>query len=164
MQAATQRTIDASPAFMEYGLAKKITAWAHANRGPNKQEDWVQFCMKRLRTLKSFKIFKRKIKKLKTYSGWCPFKGLSNDTTLMQIQSGGTVPLKYGNFRHGLFIDDMYIYELYECWLLQPIRIKIVHTCTCNVIPWLYTFLFTFFMLRNLIWRYFLWQGKHTLR
>jgi hypothetical protein len=25
-QAATQRTIDASPAFMEYGLAKKITA------------------------------------------------------------------------------------------------------------------------------------------
>jgi hypothetical protein len=39
MQAATQRTIDASPAFMEYGLAKKITAWAHANRDPNKQED-----------------------------------------------------------------------------------------------------------------------------
>ncbi len=31
-------------------------------------------------------------KKLKTYSGWCPFKGLSNDTTLMQIQSGRTVP------------------------------------------------------------------------
>ena len=26
MQAATQRTIDASPAFMEYGLAKKIAA------------------------------------------------------------------------------------------------------------------------------------------
>jgi hypothetical protein len=25
-QAAIQRTIDASPAFMEYGLAKKITA------------------------------------------------------------------------------------------------------------------------------------------
>jgi hypothetical protein len=25
-QAATQRTIDVSPAFMEYGLAKKITA------------------------------------------------------------------------------------------------------------------------------------------
>ncbi len=78
---------------MEYGLAKKITAWAHANRNPNKQEDWVQFCMKRLRTLKSFKIFKSEIKKLKTYSGWCPFKGLSIDTTLMQIQSGRTVPL-----------------------------------------------------------------------
>jgi len=26
LQAAIQRTIDASPAFMEYGLAKKITA------------------------------------------------------------------------------------------------------------------------------------------
>jgi hypothetical protein len=28
-----------SPAFMEYSLAKKITAWAHANREPNQQED-----------------------------------------------------------------------------------------------------------------------------
>ncbi len=57
------------PHFMEYGLAKKIAAWAHANRKPNKQEDWIQFCMKRLRTSKSFKIFKSEIKKLKTYSG-----------------------------------------------------------------------------------------------
>ncbi len=32
--------------------------------------------------------------KIKTFSGWCPFKGLSNGTTLMQIQSGRTVPLK----------------------------------------------------------------------
>jgi hypothetical protein len=84
---------------MEYGLAKKITAWAHANRDPNKQEDWIQFCMKGLRTLKSFKIFKSEIKKLKTYSGWCPFKGLSNDTTLMQIKSGRTVPLKSANLK-----------------------------------------------------------------
>ncbi len=91
MQAATQRTIDASPTFMEYGLAKNIAAWAHANCDPNKQEDWIQFCMKRLRTLKSFKIFKSEIKKLKTFSAWCPFKGLSNDTTHMQIQSGRTV-------------------------------------------------------------------------
>ncbi len=44
-------------------------------------------------TLNSYQIFKIKNKKLKTYSGWCPFKGLSNDTTLMQIQSGQTVPL-----------------------------------------------------------------------
>ncbi len=36
---------------------------------------------------------KIKNKKFKTYSGWCPFKGVSNDTTLMQIQSGRTVPL-----------------------------------------------------------------------
>jgi hypothetical protein len=39
MQVAIQRTVDVSPAFMEYGLAKKITAWAHANREANKQED-----------------------------------------------------------------------------------------------------------------------------
>jgi hypothetical protein len=40
-----------------------------------------------------FKIFKSENKKLKTYSGWCPFKGLSSGTTLMQIQSGRTIPL-----------------------------------------------------------------------
>jgi hypothetical protein len=79
---------------MKYGSVKKIAVWAHANRDPNKQEDWIQFCMKRLRILKSFKIFKSEIKKLKTYSGWCTFKGLSNDTTLMQIQSGRTVIAK----------------------------------------------------------------------
>ncbi len=83
LQAATHRTIGISPAFMGYDLAKKIPVWAHANRDPNKQEDWIQFCMKRLRTLKSFKIFKSEIKKLKTSSGWCPFKGHSNDNTLM---------------------------------------------------------------------------------
>ena len=62
---------------------KKITAWAYANRKPNKQEDWVQFCMKWLRTLTFFKIFTSENKKLKTYSGWCPFQGLFNDTTLI---------------------------------------------------------------------------------
>ncbi len=36
----------------------------------------------------------KKWKKLKTYRGWCPLKGLSYDTTLMHIQSGRTVPLK----------------------------------------------------------------------
>jgi hypothetical protein len=39
LRAAIQRTLDASPAFMEYGLAKKIAARAHTNREPNKQED-----------------------------------------------------------------------------------------------------------------------------
>ncbi len=33
------------------------------------------------------------MKKLKTYSGWYPFHGLSNGGILMQIQSGRTVPL-----------------------------------------------------------------------
>ncbi len=32
---------------------------------------FINFCMKRLRTLKSFQIFKTEIKKSKTYSGWC---------------------------------------------------------------------------------------------
>ncbi len=40
-----------------------------------------------------FQIFKIEIKKSKAYSGWCPFQGLSNDTTLMKIQSGRIVPL-----------------------------------------------------------------------
>jgi hypothetical protein len=61
-QAVIQRQIDVSPEFMEYGLAKKITASAHANRDQNKQDDWIQFCMK------SFKIFKSEIKKLKIFS------------------------------------------------------------------------------------------------
>ncbi len=43
--------------------------------------------MERLRTLNSYKIFKIKNKKLKTYTGWCPFKGLSNDTNL-RFQNG----------------------------------------------------------------------------
>jgi hypothetical protein len=94
LRAEIQRTIDVSPAFMEYGLMKKIAAWAHATREPNKQEDWRPFCMERLRNLNSYQIFKIKNKKLKTYSDWCPFKGLSNDTTLMLIQSGRTVPLR----------------------------------------------------------------------
>ncbi len=105
---------------MEYGLAKKVAAWSHANREPNKQDDWIQFCMKRLRTLKSFKIFKSEIKKLKTYSGWCAFKGLSNDTTLMQIQSGRTVPLRDHCFIEGLpvFKDQPKI----RSWPIQRTR------------------------------------------
>jgi hypothetical protein len=38
-QAVTQRTIIVSPAFLEHGLADKITVCAHTNRDPNKQED-----------------------------------------------------------------------------------------------------------------------------
>jgi hypothetical protein len=42
----------------------------HSMQTVNEQAgDWVEFCMKRLRTLKSFKIFKSEIKKSKTYSG-----------------------------------------------------------------------------------------------
>jgi catechol-2,3-dioxygenase len=42
--------------------------------------------MKWLRTLKSFQIFRTQVEKsTSTYSGWCPFQGLSNGTTLIQI-------------------------------------------------------------------------------
>ncbi len=76
--------------------------------------------MKRLRTLNSSQIFKIKIKKSKTYSGLCPFKGPSNDTTLRLIQSGRMVPLNGHSCRwyinpvlgvnelkaHGLYSSD----------------------------------------------------------
>jgi hypothetical protein len=63
LRAVIQRTIDVSPEFLEHGLVEKIAACRYANRGPNKQEDWRHFCIKRLRTLKSIQIFKIKIKK-----------------------------------------------------------------------------------------------------
>jgi hypothetical protein len=62
---------------------------------------WMDFATLRFgqsfRAVVTFRIFYKASLwiKLKTYRGWCPFKGLSNDTTLMQIQSGRTVPLKY---------------------------------------------------------------------
>jgi hypothetical protein len=37
LRAATQRPIDVSPAFMKYGLAKKIAALTHANREQNRR-------------------------------------------------------------------------------------------------------------------------------
>jgi hypothetical protein len=53
-----------------------------ANRDLNKQE--VEFIFhEAAQNLESFHIFKSKIKKSKTYSGLCPFQGLSNGTTLM---------------------------------------------------------------------------------
>jgi hypothetical protein len=60
-RAVIQRSIDVSPTFSEHGLAEKIAVRAHANRDPNKQD--VGFCMKRLRTLNSYQIFKIKTKK-----------------------------------------------------------------------------------------------------
>ncbi len=40
-----------------------------------------------------FKYSRSKLKKWKTFSGWRSFQGLSNGTTLMQIQPGRTLPL-----------------------------------------------------------------------
>ncbi len=64
-QAVIQRTIFNSPTFLETGLAEKIAVCAHSNHLPKKQEDQSYFCMKLLRTLNSFQIFKIKIKKYK---------------------------------------------------------------------------------------------------
>ncbi len=54
---------------------------------------WIHFCIKRLRTLNSYQIFKIKTQKSKTYSGWCPFHGLFIGITVMQIQSGRMILL-----------------------------------------------------------------------
>jgi hypothetical protein len=101
--AAIHRTIDASPAFMEYGLAKKIAAWAHTNREPNKQEIGFNFAWSGLELWSCFKYSVLKLKNQKHiavdvlffFFFFCPFKGLSNGITLMQIQSGRTVPLRH---------------------------------------------------------------------
>ncbi len=79
-------------------LNRKLDWW-HMNltRVSLKVGVWIHFCMKRLRSFKSFQIIMSHIKKSKTYSGWCPFQGLSNGTTLMKIQSGRTVPLRTRN-------------------------------------------------------------------
>ncbi len=97
----------------------------------SEQAGWIHFCMKRLRTLKSFQIFKSKNKKLRTYSGWCPSKGLSNDTTLMQIQSGRTVPLnaskKYRLSQRGKKILKQYLTEcatIVISWVSQSYHFK----------------------------------------
>ncbi len=74
------------------------------------------FLHKTVRTLNSNQIFKIKNKKYKTYSGWCPFQGLSNGTTLMQIQSGRTVPLMWNpfecaiKFTYRLCIHSIFVY------------------------------------------------------
>ncbi len=55
---------------------------------PIGRQDSMQTVIWTSRRLDSF------LHEARTYSSWCPFKGLSNDTTLMQIQSGRTVPLR----------------------------------------------------------------------
>ncbi len=79
---------------------------------------WIHFCMKRLRILNSYKIFKTN-KKSKTYSGCCPFQGLYNVTTLMQIQSGRTVPLKILSIYtiwYGLSLKTILRYSPFIWW------------------------------------------------
>ncbi len=67
-------------------------------RQPIGRQDSMQTVIRTSRRLESFlyeeaaQIFELLIKN--TNCGWCPLKGLTNDTALMQIQSGRTVPLK----------------------------------------------------------------------
>jgi hypothetical protein len=78
----------------------------------------------------------KKNKKLKTYSGWCPFKGLSNDTTLMQIQSGRTVPLSY------IIVEEKIVsLSIYHCGLpshtsLPYLLGNILYVCLCMYLWW----------------------------
>jgi hypothetical protein len=65
LRAAIQRTIDASTAFMEYGLAKKIAAWAHTNREPNKQEIGFNFAWSGSELWSCFKYSVLKLKNQK---------------------------------------------------------------------------------------------------
>ncbi len=93
----------------------------------------IHVCIKRLRTLKSFQIFSPEIEKSKNYSGSCPFEGLSNGTTLMQIKSGRTIPL-LSRFHNNLklkFFSSFFIRFILLCghlskmtagaWPLQPL-------------------------------------------
>ncbi len=77
--------------------------------------------MKRLRTLKSFQIFKSEIKKLKTFSGWCPFLCLSNGFfTLRKIQSGRTVPLNHFTNLPGILLSIINTGAAKDVLLLEP--------------------------------------------
>ncbi len=64
MQAATQRTIDVSPAFLEHGSAKKIAVWAYANREPNKQEAFLHGAAQNFELLSNIQDQKLKIKNI----------------------------------------------------------------------------------------------------
>ncbi len=74
------------------------------------RKDSVQTVIRTSRRLESFlyeaaqkfEVFQKfeseiKIKNI-LYSDWCSFQGLSNGTTLMQIQSGRTVPVRPTEF------------------------------------------------------------------
>ncbi len=91
-RAVIQRTIDASPAFFEHGLAEKIAVWAYANWDPNKQEVGFVFAWRGSELWTLIKYTRSKIKNKKPTAvdvfSW------PNGTTLMQIQSGQMVLLK----------------------------------------------------------------------
>ncbi len=68
----------------------------YATRDPNKQEVGFNFALSGLELWSCFKYSVLKLKNQKHIVVNVLLKGLSNGTTLMQIQSGRTVPLKTG--------------------------------------------------------------------
>ncbi len=69
--------------------------------------------------LRTFQIFKREIKKSKTYSGWCPFQGLSNGSTFMYDPSWPDGILK------GILLWDLWRWMLF-------IRVFLVTSEACS--------------------------------
>ncbi len=76
------------PMKVRQPIARLCRPWSEQAGG------WSHFCVKQLRTLKSFQIFKVKKKIKKHLAVDVLLKGFP--MTLMQIQSGQTVPLKIG--------------------------------------------------------------------
>jgi hypothetical protein len=55
-----QRTIDVSPAFLEHGSTEKIVVLSTCKPRSKIAGGWIHFCMKQLKTLNSYQIFKIK--------------------------------------------------------------------------------------------------------
>ena len=69
-----------------------------------------------------FKYSVLKLKKWKTYSGWCPLLGLSNDNTLIQhaMQLANRLPQHMGVQSPGIITQYLYFYTIQACmgrWL-----------------------------------------------
>ncbi len=106
-RAVIQRTIDVSPVFLRARIGGKDCGLSACKPWSKQVGGWINFCMKRLKTLNSYQIFKIKNKESKTFCSWSPFQGLSNGTTLMQIHSGWTVPLSVSTLvRLKCFLND----------------------------------------------------------
>ncbi len=69
-----------------------ISFFSHIIRDPNKQEVGFIFAWSGSELWTVIKYSRSKIKNKKPIAFWCSFQGLSNGTTLMQIQSGRMVP------------------------------------------------------------------------
>jgi hypothetical protein len=88
-------------------------------RDPNKQEVGFIFVWSGSELWSLSNYSKLKYKKSISYSGWCPFQGLSNGITLMQIQSGRSVPLS--------------LYSMISKWLIVYYELLHLYTELLNL-------------------------------